>query len=234
MIFPSYSEAKKLGWLVGTEVHVRAVNAASPYAIAGGGSDRVITMDGVPILSAEQFLQRFKLYAPGQSIQLRVSRGAWESNLVIVPRDGKIGAYVRDVPVLDDNFVYNYTFVDALVFGANEVIRQGAFTIDVLALTLGNIFSSVEQSPSTQGTSVSGPIALTAFMSQLIIDGTNASVLLVLAGLVSVSLAVFNLLPLPALDGGRVVTTLVRAAVETFAKKSTKSFFHIEHIWHTT
>ena len=77
-----------------------------------------------------------------------------------------------------------------------------------LALSsLGQMFASFAQvltHPSPD--SLSGPVGI--WQSVQFANG-QASVLLYLAGILSVSIALFNALPVPALDGGRVIMALV-------------------------
>lgn len=70
---------------------------------------------------------------------------------------------------------------------------------------------------------MSGPVGIVQQMGEVAesSDTTGAAImnLLYFGGFIAVNLAVMNLLPLPALDGGRVVCLLLTAAVEAVTRK---------------
>ncbi len=74
--------------------------------------------------------------------------------------------------------------------------------------------------------SVSGPVGLAILTAKISTQGLEQ--ILGFAAMLSISLAVFNILPIPALDGGRVVFVLIEAI--TKRKVSVK----VEQIFHTT
>jgi len=62
-------------------------------------------------------------------------------------------------------------------------------------------------------------------------NSVGISVILAIAGLLSVNLGVFNLLPLPALDGGRFVTTSIVSLLELLrvSRKKIRSYEAMIH-----
>ena len=55
---------------------------------------------------------------------------------------------------------------------------------------------------------VSGPVGMVNIVSQT--KGYGAIYFIYLLGIISINLAIFNLLPLPALDGGRIIFVFIR------------------------
>ena len=70
---------------------------------------------------------------------------------------------------------------------------------------------------------MSGPVGIVKLMSDTAEESETAGLALLnmlsIGGLIAVNLSVMNLLPLPALDGGRVVCLLITTAVEAVTKK---------------
>ena len=73
---------------------------------------------------------------------------------------------------------------------------------------------------------LSGPVGIVSVITEVGQESETVSVamqnILYLGGLVAVNLAVVNLLPLPALDGGRIFFLLINALLGLFTKKQIK------------
>lgn len=71
--------------------------------------------------------------------------------------------------------------------------------------------------------SMSGPVGIVELMADTASQAPSAGAALIgmldIGGLIAINLAVMNLLPLPALDGGRVFCLLVTTAIEKITKK---------------
>lgn len=96
----------------------------------------------------------------------------------------------------------------------NENVRFGFFenvgrAVVYTFKTVSSTFAAIGQifSGSLSITSLSGPVSTISLTSQYVSLGFNY--LLEIAGFIGVSLAIFNLLPIPALDGARVVFVLI-------------------------
>ncbi|MBQ9762461.1 MAG: site-2 protease family protein [Oscillospiraceae bacterium] len=106
------------------------------------------------------------------------------------------------------------TFGDKLAYGwANTVDNIRNVRLSLQMLLTGKIGFS----------ELSGPVGIVDVMSD--VADTSPSALdallnmLWLGGLLAVNLAVMNLLPIPALDGGRIVALLLTTSIEAITKK---------------
>jgi len=127
-----------------------------------------------------------------------------ECNIFLVPVDekGKIGMYVGD------NYAVYLDYNDNKIFGGFTHV------INVLKLTgivLGNLFSEAQKTGdySTLSNTVSGPVGI-----YFVIDYFKNLGIYIFLGIIadlSVSLAIINLLPIPALDGGRVMILTIES-----------------------
>jgi len=109
----------------------------------------------------------------------------------------------------------------APVVGAGLTVQLTAMTFQGLGSSLGNLFAGLFQSvnPSghvrsegkehlqTAGDNVAGPVGIFVILKQVSSDGF--ALMLYLIGVISLTLAVMNALPIPALDGGRLFVTLL-------------------------
>lgn len=88
---------------------------------------------------------------------------------------------------------------------------QTAF--DTLLLTRNGLISAVSQGAGQQA--VTGPVGmyqLTEVVTQASVSTGSIAPILTLMGFISMSLAIFNILPIPALDGGRILFVLIEIA----------------------
>jgi regulator of sigma E protease len=170
--------------------------------------DRIVVADDVPISSWEQWVDYVR-ERPEQVIRLRVVRDAREVTLDLVPDSvtemdktiGRIGAYVRlpgDEQRATMRVVVRYGPWQALP----EALGK---TWSVTTLTLRTLWKMITGKASVE--SLSGPISIAQYAGQSAAIGL--ATFLGFLGIVSVSLGVLNLLPVPVLDGGHLLFYLL-------------------------
>lgn len=90
------------------------------------------------------------------------------------------------------------------------VVTTLQFSWETLAL-LGNMVTDLFQGDFESASSgVAGPVGIFYVFSQ----ANSLSMILLLSGIISLSLAVMNFLPIPALDGGRMAVTYIYHALD--------------------
>jgi regulator of sigma E protease len=170
--------------------------------------DRIVRADGVPVSSWEQWVDYVR-DRPERAIRLQVVRDAREVTLDLVPDSvtekdetiGRIGAYVRlpgDEQRATMRVVVRYGPLQALP----EALGK---TWGVTTLTLRTLWKMVTGKASVE--SLSGPISIAQYAGQSAAIGL--ATFLGFLGIVSVSLGVLNLLPVPVLDGGHLLFYLL-------------------------
>lgn len=189
-------------------VEISSVVADSPAAKTGLAiGDRLIRVDSVEATDTEGVRATLGDHSATQEqLTLTISRDDVEQDIVVVPTEiaslGKkgIGVGLADVGTVRLPFFEAITTSAQTVWGYTKMIFTG-FTDMIRRLF-------VERSA---GADVSGPVGIAVMTGQVAKNGLWP--LLHFAALLSINLAVLNLLPIPALDGGRLLFVLIEAVV---------------------
>jgi regulator of sigma E protease len=174
--------------------------------------DRVIAIEGEPVEDYLAFVERIR-DRPGRATRLAVLRGGERREVELVPKAveeegrtiGKIGLGVArgDAGGFPESMrtVERYGPFEAVLAATRE-------TWDKSALTVRFLWRMVTGDVSTKN--ISGPINIAQYAGLTATEGFTYY--LGFLALVSISLAVLNLLPVPVLDGGQVVFQLAEMA----------------------
>ncbi|MBK7062662.1 MAG: RIP metalloprotease RseP [Rubrivivax sp.] len=179
------------------------VKAGGPAALAGlRKGDRVVSIDERPLADAFSVRERIvKAVSGGKMIAQawRVERDGQLLDITVKPRlmneggreFGRIDAFVGPAPEM---VTVRQGPVDALVMGAQRTWEVSALTVRMLGrMLIGE--ASLKN--------LSGPLTIADYAGQSVQQGLTYY--LAFLALVSVSLGVLNLLPLPMLDGGHLM-----------------------------
>lgn len=179
------------------------VKTGGPAALAGlKKGDRILSIDDAPIVDAQMLRERIKQAAQGETTvdqRWMVQRAGNHLEITVRPKlaqesgrsIGRIEAFVGSPPEM------------VLVrYGAFEGLFKGAQrTWEVSALTLKMLGHMLTGQASLKN--LSGPLTIADSAGQSVQMGL--AYYLGFLALVSVSLGVLNLLPLPMLDGGHLM-----------------------------
>jgi len=173
---------------------IRTVGEGSPAQIAGIiPGDRIAAIDGVNIGNWEDIIKEIS-GTKNEHISIEIIRDGRTLTLEASPVTAEDGRKIVGIsPPVKRNPL------TALVMGTTASFDMLARMVDLLGqLFTGNI-------PVTE---LTGPVGIA-----YIVDDTAKSGLrpvLVLVALISLNLAIVNLLPFPALDGGRLMFLIIR------------------------
>jgi regulator of sigma E protease len=174
---------------------IYSVARQSPAAVAGlRPGDNIVRLDGQVVPNVEDAMQRIRAKV-GQPVEVVVNREGRELPPVALtprtdppPREGAVGVSLG--PSVAKRSVSLW-----------EAARLGVRTTWESALTLGRaVAGMVRREVPVQ---LSGPVGVYMVVQEVAKDGLLS--LLSLTAFLSINLFVVNLLPLPALDGGRLV-----------------------------
>ena len=165
--------------------------------------DRLLAADGDPLASWQDWVQMIRQH-PAQPLRIEYERQGRRGELTVVPdavdeagqRVGKIGAG----PQIDEAVLamlmteVRYGPVDALWHGAVKTWDMSLFTLEMMGrMVMGQV----------SWKNLSGPLTIADYAGQSAALGWISFVGFL--ALVSVSLGVLNLLPIPLLDGGHLM-----------------------------
>jgi regulator of sigma E protease len=184
-----------------------ANGAAEQAGFASG--DRILAVDGEPISSWNQWVEYVRA-RPGRSIAIAVERDGRETALTLtaepVDDDGDLigrAGMVADMEgvrelVREAQTVQRYGVFEALPRGLDKTWEISALTVRMLGrMVVGDV--SVRN--------LSSPIGIAVYAGDSAQAGLGA--FLNFLSVVSISLGILNLLPVPLLDGGQIVYQLV-------------------------
>lgn len=192
---------------------IARVEPNSPAATAGfAAGDRVQSAAGTPIHSWTQWVE-FIRARPGETVPVDVLRADNRVHLTVTigaveqngKRIGQVGIYRPDK--------YPQELIDRLKaeqrYGVFAALPHGAARAwEMTALTMRMLARMVTGQVSLRN--VSGPITIATYAADSAKAGLSA--FLSFLGIVSISLGIMNLLPVPLLDGGQIVYQLIEAA----------------------
>ena len=205
-----FAFAYMTGWPtpVPNEVQIAEVAVSSPAEAAGlRAGDMVTAVDGQQVTSVEEF-QRLVRERVGGSVALDILRDSQKIQTSMTPRvdpppgQGAIGVKIqaRTRPVA-------YNPLESIWLGFRRAVNVIAFTLAApLMVVQGSLPGEMLR-----------PIGLPgmAQVTSQAVEATRQSgylyPLLVMTGTFSAGLAIANMLPIPALDGGRLFFILIEA-----------------------
>lgn len=182
--------------------------ADMPAQAAGLQTGDVIkAVDGRAVVSWDELREAIRA-SQGQPLVLTLERGSRAVETRLSPKRVDTKDIFGDVITVYQVGVAPSGKVFERHFGPLEAIGQAAQqTIEASQLILISVGKIATRQVPME--SVGGPIFIAQVAGEAARQGLNA--LLALAALISVNLAILNLLPIPALDGGHIIVFLYEA-----------------------
>jgi membrane-associated protease RseP (regulator of RpoE activity) len=178
------------------------VSSETSAAQAAGlkAGDLILQVDSEKLQASEgaiKVLMKKIQSSANQPIELTIKRGEEIKTLEVTPTQneegkGKIGVMLQPNSKIERRHAKN--FLEAVAIATNEYQRIAILTAKGFWQLISNFKETAEQ--------VAGPVAIVAVGAEL--ARNDAGNLFQFAALISINLAIINILPLPALDGGQL------------------------------
>lgn len=205
---------KTEAWSIGARPYlppvVGEVRPGMPAAEAGlQPRDRVVALNGAPIETWDELAEMISTRA-NQTLTLRVERSGSRMDLTVTPRlEVERDALGNETPVgrIGIATATSQTFKrsDPLTAAARGVAR----TWDVTAITVVSIWKLI--TGTIPASNIGGPLQISMVAGQQAQQGLVSYAFFV--ALISVNLAILNLLPVPMLDGGHLLFFAIEAVL---------------------
>lgn len=172
---------------------VAAVEKGSIAEKAGlRAGDRITQINGNGVISGEQVVKTIHSSA-GKLVTLTVDRKGSVLHIKATPAAGKLGKNVGLLGFAPDIAKKHATIVESAKNGTDE-------TLQFVQMMLGSIFSR------DVAKNVGGPLAIADATRQSVKNGSEGFLFLI--AMLSLSLGIFNLMPIPVVDGGQMVLAI--------------------------
>jgi len=165
--------------------------------------DILLSIDGEALYSAEQ-ATNIMSSSKGKELKITVERNKETKDILVTPGDdSKIGVYLATV-FMGNTEMRKYGAFESVYLGWKDIEKMTALTFSML----GKVFTGDVEFKKAFG----GPIKIAQIAAKSA-DSGMANFLYFLA-LLSLSLAILNIMPFPVLDGGHLVMILIEAAIK--------------------
>ena len=179
-------------------------------------NDLILRANDIAVTQWQQWVDIVKA-SPNQALQILIERDGMQSTLSLTPNsEGKIGASVQVPESLIKSFQVHYALspFDAIPAAFSTTYHYSTSTIKMM----GQMFAGKASLDN-----LSGPISIAQYAGQSAEMGLVH--FLKFMGLISVSLGVLNLLPIPVLDGGHLFFFAIEGLKGSPVSESIQLFF---------
>lgn len=210
-----------------SKVIIAGVSPGSPAEKAGiKADDQIMALNGNDEIFLNNFTEMVKQRA-GEEISMRVKRktanGVEEKEFYLTPRikppegEGAIGVAVTNIEmVVYKNWKMPFL---AIYMGVKEALGWAEMIFLSLITMIRKLF--VGQLPQD----VSGPIGIYQLTSRVSKQGFLVT--LQFLAILSINLAILNIMPLPALDGGRILFVVLEKVIGRKIKPKIEQYVNI-------
>lgn len=199
-------------------VQLTSISADYPAAKAGFQvRDKILRFNGQEVKTTQELIDLTKANQ-GKTVKIIYDRGGVEGQKTVVLREGSGPVFGAALGQLTET---RSTWSAPLV-GVGVTVQLTVETVKGLGVLIGNLASGVvnqfsgdvktreaaSKEVAQAGDSVAGPIGIFAILFPAASQAGPTQLVLLIA-IISLGLAVLNILPIPALDGGRWATMTV-------------------------
>ena len=208
-ILPSAQEAMKSTYLTHNGLVVTSISGSIAQQAWVWSGEYIVEINGIHPLSPQDIIDIIQKNEP-------ITLKFWEPSIPpsdrevrMIPQNGKVGMQIgyRNLQI-NTNKKIQYSGFDAIRMGARETVATTRITLAFLSRMVVGLFAPKTETEHTEAKNMlAGPIGLGSTFVSIVENSVPLATILVMIALLSINLGVINILPFPALDGGRIVTT---------------------------
>lgn len=203
----------------GKTVRVVEILTNSPSYVAGIKKDDVIlSIDGKSISNTEDFIAETKKHL-GEAVTLAIKRQNNVFPVTLIPRatypkgEGPMGIGITNIELK------KYAWYEAPFFGTFEALKFSYIIASGIGMMLVDLVLH-----GTKPTGIAGPIGVAQLTGQAVASGFYVTLWFI--SLLSLNLGVINVLPIPALDGGRLFFILIELVTRKKINPKYETYAH--------
>ena len=188
--------------IIGSVLKESSANQAGLLA-----GDNILDVNG-RVIEDWEALVKIVQASPGKALNFNIKRNSNKQHIIITPnsvtREGKTVGQIGAAVLIDDHLMANYlvkvhySLPQALLQAIIKTYETATFSLKMI----GNMLSG-----QVSVKSISGPVTIASYAGQSAHLGFNAFIGFL--AVISISLGVLNLLPIPVLDGGHLLYYMV-------------------------
>ena len=215
-----------------SEVVISSIAKNSPAEKQGlKALTKVVAVNGQKILDSKSFINIVSLNK-GNEIEIawsnlqtnEIHKTKVTPRISPPPQEGSLGVGLFSLSTA----ILNYeTPLQKIFSGIVHPVNLMSYNLNVMGNLVKVSFAKKTTEPISQG--IAGPVGIASLTGSILrIENLKEKALglLNLAGILSISLAFFNILPIPALDGGRLFFILIEAITGRKVNRRIESFAH--------
>ena len=217
---PSLANDANIDKITDIKTFIVDIDKNSPAELAGMESlDRVVMIGGIMNPTIDKIRDQVSV-ANGKELMVEIDRAGVHRTLSLSPRlnpppgEGALGVALRETGLVKEKWYL------APLGGVKRTWEMLSAIIYQFGLIVQRLFTG-----GVAGETVTGPIGIAVYTNEV----TNLGLPYVLefAALISINLAIINILPFPALDGGRIMFVLFEAI---FGRKLPGKIEQVSHL----
>lgn len=203
-----------------TQIQIlQVIRDSSAQAIGLEPGDRIMTINSEPVVGIEDVKEKLN-DARGENIVFTIERLGEKKTL-----GGEFQALNAEE---ETKFGIAYSHTATVKHSPLEATKEGFFTtwnvtIAILA-AFGTLIGGLFSDSQVSGVDLTGPVGIVYITKQM--SELGLVYILQFAALLSVNLAIINILPIPALDGGRILFVLIEKIKRSPVRRSTEGMIH--------
>jgi len=202
-------------------VVVSAVDQGAPAEIAGLKKGDVIKSVDSTFVTDTSTIISITNEKKGEELSLVILRGEQEIPVTLIPRENPPEGQGAMGVAIDQNIILQkYPFPVSILYAFRQAAQDTVLVVKGFADVIKTLVTSF-----TVPEGVAGPVGMAQLTGEFVEIGPNA--VLALVYMLSLSLAVLNILPIPALDGGRLLFIIIELVTRRKVNPKYESYAHL-------